>query len=29
LEWLRERNVLVILEETAAAPDGVRIVERK
>ena len=29
LEWLRERNTLVILEETDAAPEGVRIVERR
>jgi len=29
LEWLRERNTLVIFEETDAAPEGVRIVERR
>ena len=27
-EWLQEHNVLVIFEETSAAPEGVRIVER-
>ncbi|MCY3021847.1 MAG: beta-galactosidase [Planctomycetota bacterium] len=26
--WLKERNTLVIFEETEAAPDGVKIVER-
>lgn len=29
LEWLGARNVLVIFEETAAAPDGVCVVERE
>jgi hypothetical protein len=28
LEWLKARNTLVIFEETAAAPEGVRIVAR-
>jgi len=29
LEWLKERNTLVIFEETGVAPAGVKIVERR